>query len=203
MIMSNYPNYGVIGVEGYEGTGKSTFIQDLVNLGSNGICEPYIEYRPSYEDLNIDSFLGRESRCVLGVAALDAYSQLHPNSKILLDRTLPSNLVYSYLYNQVPYSSKRMTSVISAYTTLYEKLGGCLIVYKYHDSKEFAEVMYNASLADSDHADEYDKHDTFEEYWKKYSTFDTEYRKVFEIIKLPVLMSPSNRLLRSELVVYK
>lgn len=146
-------------VEGYEMTGKSTFIKKYLS--------DYAVYRPNYEGYDFDKYIPRNSRSLLGIELLN-FIRNNPgviNKGVVLDRSLPSGIVYSKLYpfNGTPIDKKDIEKLVEIYKDVNAK-----IIYLYHPDSEYARKMYEASLKDSDHSDIYDKFESFGMYWGKY-----------------------------------
>ena len=177
-------DYKAIVVEGYECTGKSTYIKSLMEK------EDMLYYRPSYEELSLDKMVPRKHRYILGLVTLDLMKQ---NSRvlsktILLDRSLPSSLVYSKLYNDVPFED--MLSVVESYMKVYSEIG-VKFIYKYHKSIDDARLLYNRAMETRTELDKYDCHDSFEDYYEKYLQFHDEFMKAFRFLGVKVTFVPS------------
>lgn len=166
--------YDCIIVEGYECVGKSYFIDILKKEG-------YPTYRPSYEK-GMDNIIERSQRALPGIIAVDAHIQNTLRTKpLILDRGLPSGLVYGQLLQGKTY--RDYTDMVNLFKNTCGKV---LVIYKYHSTREDAKIIHESAIKSREALDIYDTKE-FEEYYNKYLSFEDKFMEVFKFLGCDVL----------------
>lgn len=165
--------YNVIILEGFEMVGKSTMSKLLRNKIANSIL-----YRPNYEDNY--RYLTPDQYYIVGLASFEALSQVLDLNldKLILDRGLPSNIVYSFGKSHVvPYPElhkiyKRMTQDLAV-----------AVVHCNHQDLESAITKYDSAIASRKELSEYDTYLKFEDYYEDYTRFEKYYDAAYDRIE--------------------
>ena len=176
-------NYDIIILEGYECTGKSTTAKVLRN---NMYASTY---RPSYEQLNIDEYLPRNERFLLGIAVIDNFLQNKRKNTppLLLDRGIFSSIVYGNFYSLSDEELTVLQKGVESMRTLFDKCR-VLVIYKYHPDIDSAKAVHEAMMKyrSSDMIDKYDDTD-FDKYLENYTKFNKMYIDSFKQFEVDVV----------------
>lgn len=164
-------SYDLVIVEGYECTGKSTFIQNMF-----GMSDDFSVYRPRYELPGMDESLPRSMRSLAGLFAYDYHTASNRYETFVLDRGVPSGMVYGKLFQGKSYDD--YIPFLKVMKAISKKI---LVIYCSHEDKIQAEVIHKNAVKSRKTLDMYDEKD-FNEYYEIYEEFDTEFRKVLDMI---------------------
>ncbi|PJZ19743.1 hypothetical protein CEW46_21425 [Bacillus cereus] len=181
-------------MEGYECTTKSSTIKKYFDGRDD------MTYRPDYEGLNLDNYIPRNSRSLLGFEVLK-FLKTNPvffdYNRLAIDRGLISGLVY---YEMYPLNGNSIEPIAAKLFELYKELH-VKIVYHYHDDIEVAKKIFNNSLSREDGGDIYDDTE-FAHYWIKYQTADKHFRAIMEKYELDVIPVPTSKVVANEDLSY-
>lgn len=161
-------------VEGFEKTGKSTLINNLVQH-SNGKLQAW-----SFDYHSESSNLGNvpyNSRYLLGVSLNDALLKgiVQFTKPTLVDRGFISGLVYSELYHQE--NSVHLDWYRQHYVQIFKDLD-IIVLYLTHLDRKNAIIKYNSAEIE----ESYDQFANFESYWSTYLKADFLYRKYLKLV---------------------
>lgn len=159
--------YDVVMVEGYEMVGKTTLVNKLSK--EYNIAPLIVDYNLFNRDV-----IHPNDRYILGLSSISTMMS-HPRYRfhkykdkkefILMDRSLPSNLVYNEIYKDEK-SYDRIELITESYIKLL-KGKKILILHLQHTDKDIFELYYNNSK-DRPTNDDYDKFIGVDESWIDY-----------------------------------
>lgn len=171
-------------VEGFDIVGKSTFINYQLP-----------EYELYYYNHDIsDETIGRSNACILGMNVIDFLSQVKPKEKIIINRGIFSSIVYEKLYN-----NNILPDIVIDYYKNSEYFHNNIdIIYLMHDSRASAEILYQNSLHrplnPNELNQEYDRFESFNDYWSIYMRAHNLFMNAFEDLKIKPYIVRTNSL---------
>lgn len=178
-------------VDGYEMTGKTHYINKLLDTNYN-----YVLLKNNYELFN-DRILPYKYRGIIGLSKLSTLNDIstsHTSSNLLnltfiLDRSIASTYVYNEYYNQ-GISEVDMANLVRIFkdmTINYE----VEYIHKCHKDIESAKYLYNKSLSDNCHNDDYDRSYNFYEYYSKYKKFEELFKFFYDKYNFDIIYKSS------------
>lgn len=160
----------IIVVEGFDFTGKSYFMNELSNQYGIRL------YEPSYDsDLN-SNIIPYSDRYVIGMGLIDLVEKGLIRDKLIVNRGLASGLVYNELYHQ-GIDNMDNYEFISYTKSKYSDPNLIHTIYIQHFNIANAKELYKKSIQRSSN-EEYDRFDSFEDYWKTYEEFHKCYQSI-------------------------
>ena len=164
----------IIFVEGFDCTGKSTFIESFCALNGFELWEP--KYHTDYPN----SVLPYNHRYALGIALIDLVEDgITIEDPIIVNRGIISGLVYNKLYSQ-GISNMNTEEFLDYSISKYSDPALIHTIYINHKSKENAQKLYESSRKRNNES--YDDFESFESYMEEYSRFNSEYLRVLNEI---------------------
>ena len=162
-------------VEGFELSGKSTFIDKIM--------KEFKHYHATH-DLT-DETIGRKDSWTIGYGVIDFLSQTASKDDLIaIDRGVFSSYVYEHLYNQG--NRDTINKVVDWYSRneFFKNTVGHVRVSHYNKStaRRIFELSKSREVNPNTLSSTYDKFSSFEEYWDRYqeaeSLFDEVYKKI-------------------------
>lgn len=164
----------IIIVEGFDFTGKSYFIEKFSKLHGYKLWEPKYD-----SDLN-NKVLPYNDRYSLGMGLIDLVESKIVDTKVIVNRGLPSGIVYNNMYHQsIPtminkefydYALKKYSNPKLIHT-----------IYIAHTDIKNARLIYENSQKRNGN-ESYDEFGSFENYVKLYNRFHKQYMMALKSI---------------------
>lgn len=168
--------YDIVIYEGFDMVGKTYLLNKLMNSNDDVVD---VKYKPNWNIMN-DKVVSRGNRHIVGLAVIELFSDIlntsGRNLRLIIDRGLPSSVVYKSLYNQK--SDYDEDELIKAFNLSVDG-SKVLIIHKNHKSKEDALKFYENAVSDNDHNDDYDVFGSFDDYYEKYLLAEELYNKIY------------------------
>lgn len=106
-ILHHVKSADIIVIDGYESVGKHYYLNKIPELLKDefpGILTfNFIKYRPDFELLPYTTILESDRLFVLRIPAIEMFNQMNlPNTKLIIDRSLFSDLVSLAMLNDLP-----------------------------------------------------------------------------------------------------
>lgn len=162
----------VIIVEGFEKTGKSTYLRGLhKNYGMRVIDPDYHNKLGAFYQMDYSD------RYIINLSLIDCISngiiEVSPDSILAINRGVVSGAAYAEIYNQR--LNCDIDKVLTRMAHLYRKLGVHHIYVEHQNSYAAKDIYYKADATES-----YDEFGGFEDYWNNYQKFDNYFAYLFD-----------------------
>ena len=174
-------DYDIIVVEGYDMTGKSTFIKDVVGVAKQSGINAVV-YRPDWENVVKPEVVNRGNRYIqyldfLSTIKLLRSSGMPLDSKFILDRSYISHLMYSQLYPEQSVDYNDINDLLDSIEEVNKDLK--IVVIHIQHTASSIELLHNFSASKSDdHSDIYDILD-IDDYTEKYLRAEKLYANIY------------------------
>lgn len=165
----------IIFVEGFDITGKSSFINKIKDINNVDTWEPGF-----HEDLN-NKVIPYSDRYTFGTALIDLAEKglLKDNKTYVVNRGLVTSYVYNKLYHQ-DIETMNNSEFEEFFRSRFSNPVMTHTIYICHTRQSSIELLFNSFKRENRELESYDRFSDINEYINVYKQFDEEYRKTLD-----------------------